>query len=356
MKYIDAKDTKASREYLIRLKELIQQKKEQFFEPSDFVLVKSTNHLPKDGILRPLSEIPFITKTNGLFATTIFELLKEEYMEKTKKLPNVDVLKEERNQYLYYSTKYKDYLRFAINEMNMNMEEAKLEGNHFLLIDPLINHLGNVMFEGMDLENVFVRGDLVLSSKAKLLVDKDRYEDYKVQFPYINQYQIIPYTGNIQKVVSMFMVGNGYIPEDELERDNKLLVKYREYISTLQSSYSIKPFDGDAQMYEKDDILHRMYDQNYYQFLCNKLCISERQSDLIVCEFTKEKSLNEFNIEILKKMIRGMGLERLKGIVDEYNQVILSALERGEYPTNNELLELGISLLLDVFYGKQRVR
>lgn len=356
MKYIDAKDTKASREYLIRLKELIQQKKEQFFEPSDFVLVKSTNHLPKDGILRPLSEIPFITKTNGLFATTIFELLKEEYMDKMKKLPKPELLKEERNQYLYYSTKYRDYLRFAINEITIDMEEVRIEGNHFIFIDPIHNHLGKVPFERMNMENVFVRGDLVLSSQAKLLVDKEHYEEYKKQYPYIEQYQTILYSGNIQKIVSMFMVNHGYIPEDELERDTKLSAKYKEYISKWESSYSIRSADEDLNMYEKDEVLHSIYAQLFYQFLCNKMCISENQKEQMVCEFTKQRALNEFNVEFLKRLIREIGLPRLKEIVDEYNQILLNIMQEGNYPTNNELLTGGISLLQDKFYGRQKIR
>lgn len=356
MEYIDVKDLKQHQEYMIRLKELIQQKKEQTFEPSDLVLVKSTNYLPKDSILRPLSEIPFITKTNGLFATTIFELLKEDYMNKMKKLPKPELLKEERNQYLYYSTKYRDYLRFAINEITIDMEEVRIEGNHFIFIDPIHNHLGKVPFERMNMENVFVRGDLVLSSQAKLLVDKDHYEEYKKQYPYIDQYQTILYSGNVQKTVSMFLVNHGYIPEDELERDAKLSSKYKECISKLESSYSVRTADDDLDMYEKDEKLHYMYAQLFYQYLFQTLCYASEQADSMACELTKQGSIYDFNITFLKDMIRKIGLPRLKEIVDEYNQILLNIMQEGNYPTNNELLEGGISLLQDKFYGNQRIR
>lgn len=152
-------------------------------------LVRATNIIPKEGIIKPISNDYYLEKnTNNLLANKMSDLLKElkiippidyskitldGYFEQMAKLANT-ILKE----YIPFTSNYNSCVLFSLNGICPDDSEHGFENNIFSnkscgIIEPLKYHINEVI--SLVPTDTAIKGNVYLSKDAIILIKEDVY-------------------------------------------------------------------------------------------------------------------------------------------------------------------------------------
>lgn len=325
--------------YLNNLERLKKEKAEREYNANDIVLIRSTDHLYSDHKLYPLSEIPFLIKINGNLKAIIMSKIGDGRPPYALDDQELDELRNDANSYLPYSTQYRSTIHFTLNGLVRSHNKGNFDNNKFIIIEPLAEQINKANIVAMRPEDTYIEGNMKLSNKAYLLVEANMLDELKCEFPFLDEYNIITYTGDRKDAVNMFLVRLGIIPEtiqdayiDKSETSDKLynfIDQITEKLNISQDKHSL------SKWYKEDDeksiILWEYYDYQFYTFLLNKIGIKDSEQDLLL-----EELVSSYNNDAITKLLNRIGLLKFKEIVDEYNQNLLAIKD---YPNNNILLQ-----------------
>lgn len=75
----------------------------------------------------------------------------------------------------------------------------------------------------------------------------------------------------------------------------------------------------------------------FYSHLLNKLNVQEPEYSARLSNLM-DMRLDEENKEYIKQIIRKIGLDKFKDIVDEFNLIILNSISNGTFKNNEEIV------------------
>ena len=322
---------------------------------NNIAIVRATNIIPFDGVVRPLSNVPYLCKNIGLeFSSRISDLLhelgvippldqtrmfEEDYYDEMVALSS-KILKE----YLPYVSDYNSMVLFSLNGICPDDNEHGFANYTFsnkkvAIIEPLSEHINQVI--SLVPTDTAIKGDVVLSESAILLIDEDLYNllnETQKAFLNNNKFRVKIFTGSLKEAIKNELQNSGrYIPETLslsastggfMQSDTSEMQK--ECINDIACHYGLSQMkyfnlitsrDTSIPKYDEvnDEFDKAMKVQDYYivMFL-NKFLIYANAPEDMINSVSKNFHYKPFLLKVIE-IIKEIGIDKYKQFVDVYN-------------------------------------
>ena len=322
----------------------------------NIAIVRATNVIPFDGVVRPLSNVPYLCKSIGLeFSARISDLLhelgvippmdqsrmfEEDYYDEMVALSS-KILKE----YLPYVSDYNSMVLFSLNGICPDDNEHGFANNTFsnksvVIIAPLSEHIDQVI--SLVPTDTAIKGNVELSNNAIVLIEESVYEslnDMQKALLHNNRFSIKTFTESLKKAIRNELQNSGrYIPETLslsastggfMPSDTSELQK--ECINNIASSYGLSQMkyfnlitsrDTFIPKYDEvcDEFDKAMEVQDFYTtaFL-HELLVYANASEDMINNTSKNIHYKPFLLKIVE-IIKTLGIDKYKQFVDSYNK------------------------------------
>ena len=343
----------------------------------NIALVRATNVIPFDGVVRPVSEEPYLEPEKG--SSLSFEI--NSLLRRQGKLNEIDWLRpeEERNeiqaqnnkileQYMPYNSNYNSMVLWALNGMvpDDNSKGGTFGNNIFsnkdcAIIDGLEEQLAQSEITSLVPTDTAIKGNVKLSNQAIILLSKERYEslsqEEKDKLSTLDLTLEI-FEGDLTEAVnktleksgrytaetlSLSKEDRGYIhstTSDEvieiigkIAKENGIAQELHWNIIVRQSDYLDK-LDSVKNEYENIGIVQQFYTKTFFKYLFLKMSISDRtKADIMYAPDSPAY------IEQLCSEIEEIGIDEYKKIVDTYNSSLEQLKESGKLPTPQQIVD-----------------
>ena len=323
---------------------------------NNIAMVRATNIIPYDGVVRPLSNVPYLCKNIGLeFSARISDLLhelgvippldqskmfEEDYYDKMVALSS-KILKE----YLPYVSDYNSMVLFSLNGICPDDNEHGFANNTFsnkkvAIIEPLSEHIDQVI--SLVPTDTAIKGDVVLSNSAIILIEESLYNslnETQKSLLHNNIFSIKTFTGSLKEAIRNELQNSGrYIPEtlslsastggfmqsDTSEMQQECINNIANYYGLFQMKYFnlITSRDTSIPKYDEvcDEFDNTIKVQDYYitMFLSNFLMYLNAPKDMIN-NISKNIHYKPFLLKVIT-IIKELGIDKYKQFVDSYNK------------------------------------
>lgn len=323
---------------------------------NNIAIVRATNIIPYDGVVRPLSNVPYLCKNIGLeFSAMISDLLRElgiippldqskmfeeDYYDKMVALSS-KILKE----YLPYVSDYNSMVLFSLNGICPDDNEHGFANNTFsnkkvAIIEPLSEHIDQVI--SLVPTDTAIKGDVVLSNSAIILIEESLYNslnETQKSLLHNNIFSIKTFTGSLKEAIRNELQNSGrYIPEtlslsastggfmqsDTSEMQKECINNIASYYGLSQMKYFNLITSRDTSIPKYDEVCDEFYNtikvQDYYitMFLSNFLMYLNAPKDMIN-NISKNIHYKPFLLKVIT-IIKELGIDKYKQFVDSYNK------------------------------------
>ena len=352
--YIDA-DNEDERINSDRIQEELRKKKLEkgSYDTSDFYLVRAANYLPDDFVIKPICDIPFVVNCNDLAHEAMYRILAEQY--------NIDVFtstdeelerfKKEVNDKSPLSTQYRSTIHFTLNSRVSSHDKGNFEDSDYIILDPLIEHLDKENMASFRMEDTFFEGSFKISNSSVVMIRKERYEDLLKKSPYIENYNVVLYSGDDKLALEIMLSKLGIVCEHLASNhafESPTMPLVRDYIDKeIMENRGVEPVPHFlSQNYKEDDNknveLWDIYRNNFYNYLLSFTSKSDEEKQEKITKWSRFNiSTGDSIIDDYVSVINEIGMDKYCQIVSAYNTGILNAISAGIYPTNTEILSSG---------------
>lgn len=322
---------------------------------NNIAIVRATNVIPFDGIVRPLSNVPYLCKNIGLeYSARLSDLLhelgvippmnqsrifEEDYYDEMVALSS-KILKE----YLPYVSDYNSMVLFSLNGICPDDNEHGFANNTFsnkkvAIIAPLSDYIDQAI--SLVPTDTAIKGDIILSSESIVLIEESTYnllsEEQKMIL-HNNQFTIKTFTGTLKEAIRNELQNSGrYIPETlSLSSSTGGIMPsetseiQKQCINDIASTYGLsqmKYFNlittRDATIPKYDEVCEEfnkaLQVQDYYtQIFLSELLIFLNAPEEMISSVSKNVNYKPFLLNIMN-LIKEKGIENYKQFVDSYN-------------------------------------
>lgn len=351
MLIIDADNQLNIIEYEKQKEELMRQKGEKgIYEIDDFAMIRTTNFLDEDLVLKAVCDVPLVINTENVARSAIYNLLVKEYNINIYNDEQQDFLREKLNQFSPLSTQYRSTIHFTLNGLVSNHSKGTFDNQNFIIIDKLNQHLGKDDFRSIRMEDSFVFEKFPLSSDATILINYDKYEELTRDRPWLlDMKNVILFKGDEKIATEMVLTSMGIIPE-KIETHSAEITErtpmYQKFFDTVKEKYGIEQtkhyYSEEYQLDDEKSLkLWKIYDTQFYTELFDYFKVDETNKAKMI-EFLNSNIINRVDQQkMLTDFILQVGLENYKNFVLLYNGEILKNISDGIYPTNKMILNSG---------------
>lgn len=322
---------------------------------NNIALVRATNIIPLDGVIKPLSNVPYLTKNISLpFSFAMSDLLNEigiipkadeskmfddDYYDQMVALSS-KILKE----YLPYVSDYNSMVLFALNGLCPDDNEHGFANNTFsnkkcAIIEPLVNHINETI--SLVPTDTAIKGDVYLSNEAIVLIEEEIFNNLdQTQRNRLlaNNYTIRLFTGSLKEAVENELKNsNRYIPETlSLSSssggimDSATSEEHKALISSIANEYQLSQkkyfnlltgkdetefkYEETKNEYENTQLVLEYFTELFLQELLPTI-----NAPQYMMEDIKEKLYNKEYYNKIKELIKIFGIENYKNFIDQYN-------------------------------------
>ena len=345
---IDVTSEYAKRELEEQREDLLYERRAKgSYEVCDFVVVRATDYLGEDRTIKPLFHVPFVTKNNHVIKSAVEDILDEQehidfFMDMDRYNERSAMIK---SNYLPYSSQYRSTVHFSINGLVASHAKGDFSNRNFIIIDSFQHHLQNNDIRSFRMEDTYMYGDVTLSPQAVIMIKKEKYEELILQYPQLNQYNVVLYVGDEKLAVESYLQSIGIISEkigEHGSEEHRCTPQINEFRRKLKEGYGI---DAEphwlSKEYKEDDqnslIVWDYYNNLFYSHLLTKLNVIEPEYSVRLSDLMN-MGLDDQNKEYIKQVIRKISLEQFKTIVDEFNMIILNSIANGTFKNNDEVV------------------
>lgn len=332
----------------MELSELIQNR--QHFTIDDFVLIRTTNFLEEDHVLKAICKVPFVTHINNSANKAMFDILYDKTNVNLYDEEQRDEFLAEVRKYTPLSSQYRSTIHFTLNGLVSNHSMGTFDNRNFIIVDKLNQHLGVETFSSIRMEDTFVSGEFKLSDEAIILINENKISVLMEQYPWLTTYNVILFRGDEKLATEMLLISMGIMPENigaHSAEYSKRTPMYENFFSDVTKNYGISQTKHiNSPEYQKDDeknlVLWQIYDKNFYDALFSTFYVDTEQREFLLS--SKGDIFQQG--DVLKDVILKIGLEKYQKFVLEYNERIMFFIKSGKLPANDEIL-LANSITID---------
>lgn len=306
----------------------------------NIAIVRATNAIPYDGIVRPVSEVPYLKKNT----TTQFAFAMSDLLRKNGIMPKISfkMSDEERQtmqeiikEYVPYMSDYNSMVLWAINGLVPDDSENGFGNNTFgdkkcVIIDGLKEQLELSNVVSLVPTDTAIKGNVKLSNSAIILIEQNEYEVMtEKQKQQMSNFIVKTFTGDLRKAVEETLLETGrYMPERPvLSRSSGGYIKSdtsEELIETINAIAKDKKLlqlfhldiilNVDKDEFDNINIVDSYYQRQFFEFLCEKINADPELTDMLL-----KNSNSNIYIKQLCTLIEEYGIDNYKNLVNEYN-------------------------------------
>ena len=342
---------------------------------TEIALVRATNIIPFDGVVRPISNVCYLTKNIGLeFSSRLSDLLKSEkiipplditrmfeegYYEKAA-VENANILR----NYLPYVSDYNSTVLFSLNGLCPDDNEHGFANNVFsnkkcAIIEPLKPHLSQLV--SIHPTDTAVKGDVVLSNDAIVLIDQETYQNLpedKKQSLQNSITNIQLFSGSLKENVNQALQNSNRFSQETLtlssnhngivpSATSETLQQQIDNIATVYNLSEQKYFDlltkpdTTTASYEKmeGEYANMVEVQEYYMSNFLTSLLKELKADDDMIKEVPSQLYNRIYMESITAKIKEYGIDNYKTFVDNYNATLLTKSQNHTLPTPSEIIQ-----------------
>ena len=323
---------------------------------NNIALVRATNIIPFDVIVRPISNSPYLTKNIGLeFSTRMSDFLHEvgiipgldeskmfddDYYDEMVALSS-KILKE----YLPYVSDYNSFVLFSLNGLCPDDNEHGFGNNTFsnkkcAIIDGLNHHIEETI--SLVPTDTLIKGDVYLSNEAIILIEEQTFanlsEDQKNMLSNLNL-TIKTFTGSLKETVynelknsgkytpeilSLSASTRGFLPSVTSEMQIELINKLAEYYDLSQKRYFNLITSKDESMPKYDEVCNEFGNmlkvQEYYMTIFLQKLLNKLNAPKDMINSIEKNLYSRVFMSKVIELIKSYGIENYKKFLDEYNE------------------------------------
>ena len=341
----------------------------------NIALVRATNVIPLDGVVKPLSEVPYVTKETG----TTFSYAMSDLLKKLGIIPPIDMAKyftmtdEEQEQvakdnkkildeYMPYSSDYNSMVLWALNGLVPDDINNTFSDKDVAIIESLEEQVekGNVPVSIMPTDTA-IKGKIELSPKATIIIRKERFDsmtdEEKDMLSKLNV-NIKLFEGELQEKVGIILDRDENFAHETLSLNREK----RGYEESDTKEELLNAIDEEARKRNIPQVLFfnlvtgqhdeqeglKEVDEEFKNSVTVSDCYKKTFlnylfSSLEMDESVKVNALTFMDSEVYTKdlvaEIEKVGIEKYKEVVDSFNQTIDELREEGSLPTPQEIVE-----------------
>lgn len=334
----------------------------------NIALVRATNIIPIDGVVRPVSEVPYLQKEKGTaFSFAMHDLLKKKGLFKEidwTKPDEMTTINNENNEilkkYMPYTSDYNSMVLWSLNGLVPDDMNNTFSNKSCAIIESLAEQIDKSEVVSLVPTDTAIKGSVSLSNKASILISKARYD-------YLSQEEkdkleglgitINIFEGNLQGAVNKELVKDGiYTAEtlslnradegyvksdtsDELKDTVSGIAEERKIAQVLHwnvitgENDELNKLKSVENEFQNGVVVREFYKNTFFEYLFSTMDIDSRvKSDAMYYPEADPY------MEALCEEIDRIGIDKYKEIVEEYNKSLEKLKERGELPTPQDIV------------------
>ena len=330
----------------------------------NIAIVRATNIIPFDGVINPISEVPYLVKPNGMqISFMISDLLTEQGILESYDFTKINdeeyqtKRKEILDSYLPYISSYNSVVLFSLNGLVPDDMNNTFSNKNCVIVDGLKEHISDVV--SLMPTDTAIKGKVIISSSGVLLIKKDFYNSLsdfdKSRLCNLN-FTVKKVNGSLEDAVketltnsdrfhyeklSLTRSAGGFFPsetsEDTKRVINEIAISYDipqvlYYDLLTKNNDDMGRLSSVASEYDNSLTVTNYYLENFYNYLLSNMGCSALKS--FVPDYMD-------SIEFIKSLtvaIRNYGLENYKKLVDSYNEQLEKEKEMGLLLTPEQIV------------------
>ncbi len=330
----------------------------------NIAIVRATNIIPFDGVINPISEVPYLVKPNGMqISFMISDLLTEQGILESYDFTKINdeeyqtKRKEILDSYLPYISSYNSVVLFSLNGLVPDDMNNTFSNKNCVIVDGLKEHISDVV--SLMPTDTAIKGKVIISSSGVLLIKKDFYNSLsdfdKSRLCNLN-FTVKIVNGSLEDAVketltnsdrfhyeklSLTRSAGGFFPsetsEDTKRVINEIAISYDipqvlYYDLLTKNNDDMGRLSSVASEYDNSLTVTNYYLGNFYNYLLSNMGCSALKS--FVPDYMD-------SIEFIKSLtvaIRNYGLENYKKLVDSYNEQLEKEKEMGLLLTPEQIV------------------
>lgn len=334
----------------------------------NIALVRATNVIPVDGVVRPISAVPYLRKEKDTeFSTSMRDLLRRKGLLKEvdwTKPDEINKISKENTktleQYVPYNSDYNSMLLWSLNGLVPDDMNNTFSDKTCAIIDGLAEQIEQSEMVSLVPTDTAIKGNVNLSNKATILIDKDRYEtlslEEKDKLAKLNL-NVTIFQGNLKEAVNEALIregrytaetlslareDDGYIKSDtsdEVRRTIRDVANERNIAQVLHWSVitgqndELDKLENVKDDFENGCIVKDFYKRAFFEYLFSKMNIDNGSKEYALYFPDSSKYMEDLCDEIGR-----IGIDKYKSLVDEYNKSLEQLRETGKLPTPQQIV------------------
>ena len=308
----------------------------------NIAIVRATNIIPFDGVINPISEVPYLVKPNGMqISFMISDLLTEQGILESYDFTKINdeeyqtKRKEILDSYLPYISSYNSVVLFSLNGLVPDDMNNMFSNKNCVIVDGLKEHISDVV--SLMPTDTAIKGKVLISSSGVLHIKEDFYNSLsdfdKSRLSNLN-FTVKIINGSLEDAVketltnsdrfhyeklSLTRSAGGFFPsetsEDTKRVINEVAISYDipqvlYYDLLTKNNAAMGRLSSVASEYDNSLTVTNYYLENFYNYLLSNMGCSALKS--FVPDYID-------SIEFIKSLtvaIRNYGLENYKKLVD----------------------------------------
>lgn len=334
----------------------------------NIALVRATNVIPVDGVVRPISAVPYLRKEKDTeFSTSMRDLLRRKGLLKEvdwTKPDEINKISKENTktleQYVPYNSDYNSMVLWSLNGLVPDDMNNTFSDKTCAIIDGLAEQIEQSEMVSLVPTDTAIKGNVNLSNKTTILIDKDRYEtlslEEKDKLAKLNL-NVTIFQGNLKEAVNEALIregrytaetlslareDDGYIKSDtsdEVRRTIRDVANERNIAQVLHWSVitgqndELDKLENVKDDFENGCIVKDFYKRAFFEYLFSKMNIDNGTKEYALYFPDSSKYMEDLCDEIGR-----IGIDKYKSLVDEYNKSLEQLRETGKLPTPQQIV------------------
>lgn len=335
----------------------------------NIALVRATNVIPVNGVVRPISEVPYLHKEKGTeFSFAMYDLLKKKGLLKEidwNKPDEISEIDRENtkilSQYMPYNSDYNSMVLWSLNGLVPDDMNNTFSNKTCAIIDGLAEQIEQSEMISLVPTDTAIKGNVNLSNKATILINRERYEalsqEEKEQLAKLD-INVTVFEGDLKKAVNEeLMREDRYTAETlSLRREDDGYIKSDTSDEVREIVHNVANEKGIAQVLHwnvitgqndeldklvnvKDEfknglIVSDFYKKTFFEYLFSKMDIDNQIKRDALYLPESSQYMNALCDEIDR-----IGIEKYKLLLDRYNKSLEMLREKGKLPTPQEIVD-----------------
>ena len=324
-KIIDATDSKLIEKYQKLINERRIEKKGISYTENDIMLVRTTDIMPDDGVIKPFFD-GIVFGENG--CNFLYNVLGHR--------ADFNYL-----HFCNYYVSYRSTVHFTENGLVSSHMQGNFDGRDFIILEPLSNQIEKCDFRLFAGQDTFIKGEMKLSKDAIILVSACKFNDLTNKYPNLLNYNLYAYKGDSQTAVEMLLYDLGYIPET-IGSSNIIPSMTSHSLEVFNKNEAVKRGVAanikhcDTKEYEEDNQyrfkLCEIFDYLLYKFIIDSLIDVDKK------EYYEDYHNRSELRYIMENIVQKYGYNKLKELVDLFNRTLSKMREENKIPSVFEIL------------------